>query len=868
MIQPARPALRAASILLAGFVLLFAASGASARADDRANAVDCEALVQTAYWDLRNEGHAGTFPLVQYREVLATRAERTARMVSYLRAQRGRDLSQADLQGEIDRLGRDTQAPQALAKVFKALGNDPQLIGECLAKPVLVDRLARQYFAQDTRVHGPVATRAQLALDAAIAASATPVGASPARLPLITAELDERVANPAATGAEKALVRTLVEHNVAQWQIAPATSRTRWSRLHETETEFTALRGDYRDGKLELRTLRWPKQRLDAWWTTASASYAPDFSTKAPHGLTLPQLASGEIAHWSRMRDHDTYPLGSEGDRSVVVATGSEVLIWGGLLSDDEQPIPSRTSNGLAYNPTTDSWHYIPAVGAPTQFCGTTLGLWTGNKLLVFVGNCEYWPAGSASLLEQPFQVALYDPVANAWTPVAPPPADYRPSFGFTAVWTGSKAILYGGTNTIGRDDVTHDPTNQGASFDPATGLWTPFTISPAQVGLPSSERTFHQAIWAGTTMYVFGGGDDAESCGASLSAFAFNPFTGVGSALGARMATDLGPWGKVHWTGSKVVTFGIGTNAPSCSIDSAQMYLALRYDPATLVWTRLPPLVQPHYSATSLMVGNNRLVAWGGTSNGNPLGTGAIYRFDTNIWTPMATAGAPVARSGSLVAAIGDEAVILGGDCGWGECRTGARFNALTNAWRASALPPPEDGPPGPRAYAATVGNGTQGFVWGGVSTEGPRVDYRDGAVYDAVTDTWRLTVMSGNMTTRMHAFGGYAGGRFFVWGGIDPGTSLPRGDGMLYDPVADTWDFMATPPMDLARYGAATVWDGTGMIVWGGYHNTNSGSLWHEDTRTGPLSADLEVVAVRQLGQSPLSSDVDISRLEVTLA
>src|SRR6185295_12797728 len=57
----------------------------SASADPRGSAIQCEAVVQSAYWQLRNDGKNGPFPLTRYRDVLAQRAERTAREIEYVR---------------------------------------------------------------------------------------------------------------------------------------------------------------------------------------------------------------------------------------------------------------------------------------------------------------------------------------------------------------------------------------------------------------------------------------------------------------------------------------------------------------------------------------------------------------------------------------------------------------------------------------------------------------------------------------------------------------------------------------------------------------------------------------------------------------
>ncbi len=45
------------------------------------------------------------------------------------------------LQAEMDRIARDTKQPKVLSELFEALGNDPAVIAECLARPLLAQRL-------------------------------------------------------------------------------------------------------------------------------------------------------------------------------------------------------------------------------------------------------------------------------------------------------------------------------------------------------------------------------------------------------------------------------------------------------------------------------------------------------------------------------------------------------------------------------------------------------------------------------------------------------------------------------------------------------------------------------------------------------
>ena len=46
-------------------------------------------------------------------------------------------------------MARDTKQPEVLRELFQALGNDPAVIAECLARPVLAERLITDLSVQD-----------------------------------------------------------------------------------------------------------------------------------------------------------------------------------------------------------------------------------------------------------------------------------------------------------------------------------------------------------------------------------------------------------------------------------------------------------------------------------------------------------------------------------------------------------------------------------------------------------------------------------------------------------------------------------------------------------------------------------------------
>ena len=59
-----------------------------------------------------------------------------------------RPITAEQLQAEMDRMARDTKQPEVLQELFEALGNDPAVAAECLARPILADRLIADLSAQ------------------------------------------------------------------------------------------------------------------------------------------------------------------------------------------------------------------------------------------------------------------------------------------------------------------------------------------------------------------------------------------------------------------------------------------------------------------------------------------------------------------------------------------------------------------------------------------------------------------------------------------------------------------------------------------------------------------------------------------------
>ena len=77
-----------------------------------------------------------------------------------------RPITADQLQAEMDRMAKHTKQPEVLQELFAALGNDPFVIAECLARPALADRLLTSWYAYDERIQDELKQRAEAELEA------------------------------------------------------------------------------------------------------------------------------------------------------------------------------------------------------------------------------------------------------------------------------------------------------------------------------------------------------------------------------------------------------------------------------------------------------------------------------------------------------------------------------------------------------------------------------------------------------------------------------------------------------------------------------------------------------------------------------
>lgn len=177
-----------------------------------------------------------------------------------------------------------------------------------------------------------------------------------------------------------------------------------------------------------------------------------------------------------------TIPLSPLLERSLHIAqwTGTDMLIWRGLSED------YTFGDGPKFNLQTNAWTTISAVNAPTSRFNFT-SVWTGTEMIIFGGRL----AGIIHRTDN----KKYNPLTDTWTNISTVNAPTA-RINHTAIWIGTKMIIYGGKLVDGTI------TNTGAVYDPVADVWTNITTA----GAPPNGMSEHTAVWTGSKMIVFGG--------------------------------------------------------------------------------------------------------------------------------------------------------------------------------------------------------------------------------------------------------------------------------------------------------------------------------------------------------------------------
>ncbi len=221
--------------------------------------------------------------------------------------------------------------------------------------------------------------------------------------------------------------------------------------------------------------------------------------------------------------------------------TTHQLIVWGGETSTS-----TGVAAGMRWEPATATWKSMAP--PPASFAGRSqhTAIWTGTKMVVFGGR----GCGTGTYCGD---AAAYDPVTDAWTLLDAPPIDGRRLSvalllepGATAGWT----LFWGG---YGAEVAASVYRGDGALLD-ASGTWSLVPAVPTSV-LPSARRAAAASWWANGKAHVWGGITDG---GAALGdGAALDPTTGTWTALPATGAPPARGHATAVWTGKEAIVWG-----------------------------------------------------------------------------------------------------------------------------------------------------------------------------------------------------------------------------------------------------------------------------------------------------------------------
>jgi hypothetical protein len=708
----------------------------------------------------------------------------------------GRTIRKAEVQAEIERIARSSKMPERLREIQAALGDDPDLFGDVVARPLLADRLLRGYAAARgldfdawwrstaPTIHpAPPAALEGLRAPAAPATSCTPGTWSP------------MLADEPPAGFDAVAVWTGSE--LLLWGLYGG-GVFRYDPVSDSWEATRAV------GEPPLRS------GGSAFWTGTEMLVA---AGSAPSDPSLPPVVffNPTTDSW---RTGTAPPAGSvRRSAASIVSTGTGVIIWGGQELATQQPLQT----GLRYGTASDAWSATSVVGAPSARSDHA-AVWTGSTMVVWGGKAGFFAETNTG--------GRYDPATDSWTAtnvVGAPVARSRMS----SVWTGSKMLVWAGQECDEETGCTD--LDSGGRYDPAADAWQ---------GMPNNApapRSGAPAVWTGSSMIVYGGLGDPD-----LPAWSDGARYVESSNKWFDLPSAGGPGARVThalvWTGSDAIVWG-GQDG-STTLDSG-----FRYNLASDAWSPTHPSNRPLPRAEhSTVWTGSELLIWGGTISGTPPDVpGGRYDPALDAWTPMSTVNQPgTARYRHTAVWTGIEMIVWGGnDIAEGtQLAAGGRYAPASDVW----TPIPDAPGPAPRADHTAVWTGTRMLVWGGRSSS-QLPNFGDGWSYAPGTGTWSPISSTGAPEGRATHVAAWTGSEMIVWGGLaDSGYER---NGARYRPSTDTWAPMALAPQ--APIVLDAVWNGQSMIEVGEQSPVTSGAVydafedrWHNATTVGQPSGN----------------------------
>jgi hypothetical protein len=492
-----------------------------------AERVAYQQAIEDVYWRHRiwPKENANLKPLL---DAIITRSQLERKVQDYLRNSQvledywKRPITNDQLQAEMERMAQYTKQPDVLHDLFQALGNDPFVVAECLARPVLAERLLAQSVSDQVQASGAY----------------TQVTAVTRKYWLPSISDGGGCIDDTWTATSLTNVPEARWFHKAVWT---GTEMIVWGGFNDNG--FLSTGGRYSpstDSWAATNTVNAPTDAGTAVWTGSEMIVwggGGDYvNTGARYNPATDSWVATSTANAPTARLEHT-----------AVWTGTEMIVWGGM---DVQF--NSLNTGGRYNPGSDSWTATSTANAPDGRVLHT-AVWTGSQMIVWGGATGALHLNTGG---------RYNPGTDSWlatsTANAPVPREDH-----TAVWTGFEMIVWGG-HAPGED------VNTGGRYNPSTDSWIATSIINAPEG-----RDSHTAVWTGNEMIVWGGTDFLPPEVVLNTGGRYNPTTDAWNATSLVNAPLSRHNHTAVWTGSEMIVWGGAHGNGTLLLNTGSRYCA-----------------------------------------------------------------------------------------------------------------------------------------------------------------------------------------------------------------------------------------------------------------------------------------------------
>ena len=268
-----------------------------------------------------------------------------------------------------------------------------------------------------------------------------------------------------------------------------------------------------------LHTAVWNGSKMIVWGGQTGAAHGSALLTNTG-GVYDPVLNS-----WTEM---STDGAPSARQYFSAVAAGSKLIVWGGIDANYQQP-----STGAIYDPDADAWTPMTTVNAPSGRIFYSAA-WTGNRLII-------WGGSSNGTLTR--TGGVYEPDENRWTPTTTTNAP-QGRFYHSTVWSGQEMLVWGGAG-----DGPGYFLNNGGRYNPAANTWSAISTTAAP-----TPRWHPSAVWSGSRLMVWGG---LGTAGKVNTGGLYDPATNAWSEITTAGAPSVRSGHAAAWTGTAMIIWG-----------------------------------------------------------------------------------------------------------------------------------------------------------------------------------------------------------------------------------------------------------------------------------------------------------------------